>query len=244
MVQKCFDRDRMLMEYYNKGIASGKWDGMMIQKHIGYTSWNDNFPADTMPEVFRLDEAACRPGGYTFDPTEGAIVIEAEHFSSASAPDNGAKWEVIPHMGRTLSGVAVRPYTVSPEGAVLKYGVTLPENTDSVRVHVITKSTLAFDRKEGHRYSVGFEGAEPVVINFNGDMNEEPENIYTKFYPVIARRVIEKTVDLKTASNGGNAVLELKPLDPGVVFEKIVIDLGGYTPSYLFGKETPHHRKR
>lgn len=28
----------------------------MIQKHIGYTSWNDNFPADKQPEVYRIEE--------------------------------------------------------------------------------------------------------------------------------------------------------------------------------------------
>jgi hypothetical protein len=30
-----------------------------------------------------------------------------------------------------------------------------------------------------------------------------------------------------------------RPLDPGVVIEKVVIDCGGYKPSFLFGKESP-----
>lgn len=56
--EKAFARDGRLMKEYNKEIAGGKWDGMMTQKHIGYTSWNDAFPADTMPEVFRFDNPA------------------------------------------------------------------------------------------------------------------------------------------------------------------------------------------
>ncbi len=240
-VKKCFERDAELMKSYNQDIAGGKWNGMMTQKHIGYTSWNDAFPTDIQPKTFTIDSESKTTGGYTYLPTDYAIVIEAEHYNSAVNPTNGANWEIIPFMGRTLSGVAVRPYTKSPEGASLKYAVTIPEDIDSVTVHVVTKSTLAFDRKEGHRYSVGFEGSEPVEVNFNWNMNENPENIYTIYYPTIARRVIEKKVPLKVGTKG-KTLLEIKPLDPGIVFEKIVIDLGGYRNSYLFGKESPYQR--
>ena len=104
-------------------------------------------------------------------------------------------------------------------------------------IHVVTKSTLAFNRKEGHRYTVGFDGSEPVEVNFNKNLNEDPENIYSVFYPTVARRVVEKAVPVKVGK-GGDTLLEIKPLDPGIVFEKIVIDLGGYHPSYLYGKES------
>lgn len=262
LVEKCFNRDKQLMDEYNTDIAGGKWNGMMIQKHIGYTGWNDDFPEDTMPEVIRTGSDK-NQGGYTFLPSRDAIIIEAEHFNSAENAPSGAEWEVIPYMGRTLSGVALRPYSLDPAGAELKYDISLPCSLDSVKVHVVTKSTLAFERKEGHRYAVGFEGEEPAVINFNKDLNEDPENIYTNYYPVIARRVVEKSVPLKNPvfnsahvktgssdienesdnTNGySKATLVLKPLDPGIVFEKIIIDLGGYVPAYLFGKETEHIR--
>ncbi|MDE5813670.1 MAG: glycosyl hydrolase 115 family protein, partial [Muribaculaceae bacterium] len=242
-VKRCFDRDAELMRSYNKDIAGGKWDGMMIQKHIGYTSWNDAFPAEILPETFTLDSCEPMEGGYVFAPAEGVIVIEAEHFNEAQNANGGAKWEVLPYVGRTLSGIAVRPYTESPEGAVLKYAVTIPEGTDSVTVHVVTKSTLAFSRKEGHRYTVGFEGSEPTEVNFNANLNEDPENIYSVFYPTVARRVVEKTVPVKVGKTG-ETMLEIAPLDPGIVFEKIVIDLGGYEPSYLYGKESTVTRNK
>ena len=42
----------------------------------------------------------------------------------------------------------------------------------------------------------------------------------------------------------GNGVyeLEVKPLDSGIVFEKFVIDFGGYKESYLMGDESPHRK--
>ena len=89
---------------------------------------------------------------------------------------------MIPYTGRTLSGVALMPYTESPEGTSLSYKMTLPQDTKEVTVYVIVKSTLACIRPEGHRYSVGFEGGQEEIINFNADLNEKPENIYSKFY--------------------------------------------------------------
>lgn len=263
--QRCFERDKMLMRQYNEDIAAGKWNGMMTQKHIGYTSWNDNFPEDFITTPIMI-EGSLLDGGHTFQHSEGAVVMEASHFMRASAPCSDAsaegvsgnmadeqskgQWEVIPFMGRTESGVAFMPYTVSPEGAALEYEFTLPENIDSVNVHVITKSTLAFSRPEGHRYSVSLDGGEPVIVNFNGNLNEHPDNIYSVFYPTVARRVVEKNValptDKKTAPDKSSApgkdfgthTLRIMPLDPGIVFEKIVVDFGGYRPGYLFGKES------
>lgn len=42
--ERFFRRDSALCAQYNNELAGGKWRGMMIQKHIGYTSWNDDFP--------------------------------------------------------------------------------------------------------------------------------------------------------------------------------------------------------
>jgi len=56
-------------------------------------------------------------------------------------------------------------------------------------------------------------------------------------YPTVASRVIDQTAHLKVGE-AGTKTLIIKPLDPGVILEKIVIDLGGYQPSFLFGKES------
>ena len=64
-------------------------------------------------------------------------------------------------------------------------------------------------------------------------MNEEPENVYTTLYPTVARRVVESQVKLELPiSQDGLQTLTLKPLDPGIVFEKIVVDFGGYRKTF------------
>jgi len=235
-VEACFDRDAYLMRQYNKELAGGKWDGMMTQKHIGYTSWNDDFEADVCPEVFRVGPVP--PGGFSFPAGKGFTAMEAEHYSEAVAP-SGTTWTIIPYMGRTLSGVALMPYTEPVSGAELLYRFELPSGVRSVKVHVVTKSTLAFNNT-GHRYEVSL-GGQRTEVCFNDRLNEDPANIYSIYYPTVARRVVETVIGMPAEEGWNNLVL--RPLDPGIVFEKIVVDYGGYTPQFLFGEETPARRR-
>ena len=231
--RQAFKRDSLLNLQYNKEIAGGKWDGMMTQKHISYKDWNDWFKADVCPELKTVAEPQQGP---TFSAIHGYISMEAEHTFSRTDAEN-AKWTVIPYMGRTLSGIALMPYTVGTNDAKLTY--QWKGKADKVTVHVVTKSTLDFLDKGGLIYDVAIDGGDPVSVNFNSNLNEKPENIYSIYYPTIARRVVEKTVELPVNSNGDIHTLTLHPQDPGIVFEKIVIDLGGYKRQYLFGKESP-----
>ena len=235
-VEACFARDALLCAQYNKEMSGGKWDGMMTQKHIGYRSWNDNFPADRLPEVYRTGDED--PGDFSFpaDP-RGYIAIEAEHWYDAE-PAAGAEWTIIPYMGRTRSGVALMPYTVPTDGGALTYRVQLPEGTTAVKVHVVTKSTLAFNNT-GHRYEVQLADAKQVQ-HFNARLNEDPANIHTVYYPTVARRVVETVSELPAAAGWQEIVV--RPLDPGIVFEKVIVDYGGYTAQFLFGEESSRTR--
>ena len=242
-VEACFARDKFLTDQYNNVMADGKWKDMMIQKHIGYRSWNDNFPEDILPRIFRIEDAEPLTDGFTFKPSAGYVSIEAPHVYAADDSAEG-KWTLIEDMGRTLGGLALMPYTVSVDGASLTYRVELPSEVQNVTVHVATKSTLAFHDAAGHSYRVGFKGAEAVERCFNDRLNEKPENIYSVYYPTVAQRVAVEKIDLNLpAGNDGVYELVVEPLDPGIVFEKIVIDFGGYVPSYLMGNESPHSRK-
>lgn len=242
-VEKCFARDAELSVQYNEEMAGGKWKNMMIQKHIGYTEWNDNFPSDTMPEVYRMDNTEDLVGGFVFGAKDGCVVIEAPHIYSSVDSQQG-KWTLIPDMGRTLGGISLMPYTESVNGARLVYRMELPDDVEKVTIHVATKSTLAFHDPSGHSYRVGFKGGNAVERCFNDDLNESPENIYTVYYPTVARRVVIEEIELELPEDkSGVYELNVEPLDPGIVFEKFVIDFGGYIPSYLMGEESPYVRK-
>ena len=250
--ERAFRRDAELSRIYNKEMSGGKWDGMMVQKHIGYTSWNDDFgPTDRLPELRRLPdaEADAPTVGYTFTPSPGGgvVSIEAQHVYALTEPASAAaRWTVLPLMGRTLSGLAVRPYIEPADGASLTYrfdlagAAALP--ADSLAVEVTVKSNLAFARPEGHRYAVSLDGGEEREVNFNATLLDVQPYMYSVFYPTVARRVVKTTLRLPYDGSAGLHTLTLRPLDPGVVFEKIVIDLGGKRTTYLGEPESPHRR--
>ena len=89
-----------------------------------------------MPEVFRIENPERQKGGYVFTGKYGVVSMEAEHYFEAN-PSASADWQVIPYLGRTLSGVALMPYTEGVEGASLIYKMALPENVSEVNVHVV-----------------------------------------------------------------------------------------------------------
>ena len=250
-VAQCFRRDSLLCASYNHDIAGGKWNGMMIQKHIGYTNWNDNFRADKLPATARIEtsdishQPSAINGGYTFTAGNGYISMEAEHYYRAEASE-GTQWSVYPDYGRTRSAVALTPYTKPVGDVSLTYRFALPEGTKQVKVHIIVKSTLDFLNVGGHECLVSLDGGQPETINFNKTLLDKQPYMYSVFYPTVARRVIEKEVTLPLETSNFKLQtsnvheLTLCPQHPGLVFEKIVVDYGGYKPSYLFGTETEY----
>ena len=108
-------------------------------------------------------------------------------------------------------------------------------------VHVVVKSTLDFLNVGGHEYTVSLDGSEPKVVNFNKTLVDRQPYMYSEFYPAVARRIVEKTVTLPVKKSGVHE-LTIVPRHPGIVFEKIVVDWGGYQPQYLFGEESPVKR--
>lgn len=228
--ERLFKRDSLICDYYNHKMAGGKWNGMMTQKHIGYKSWNDDFEKDTCPELFRVTSK----DGVIISENNGVVEIEAPYYSSKTDAAE-AKWTEIPFMGKSVSAMTLMPYTKSVKGASITYKFKMQVSKTSdgkafngkqkIRIHVITKSTLDYLNKGGLTYGVSLDGASPVEVNFNKDLNEKPENIYNIYYPTIATRIVDKVIELELpASSDGIHTLTLTPNDPAIVFEKIVID--------------------
>ena len=226
-----FKRDSLICDEYNHKMSGGKWNGMMTQKHIGYTSWNDAFEKDTCPKLFRVSTSSNET---VIAGNDGVVEIEAPYYSSKTDAAE-AKWTEIPFMGKSVSAMTLMPYTKSVKGASITYRFKMQVSKTSdgkafngkqkVRIHVITKSTLDYLNKGGLTYGVSLDGASPVEVNFNKDLNEKPENIYNIYYPTIATRIVDQVIELELPATADVIhTLTLTPNDPAIVFEKIVID--------------------
>ena len=232
----CFRRDSLLCADYNYNIAGGKWNQMMVQPHIGYTTWHGP-QFNIMPKVTRVKPEEVKTGGYVFNQKNDVVVMEAEHYFSAKA-NAQTNWTILPDLGKTLSCVALMPYTKSVDSASLSYRFKLKDKPKSLQVRLILRTTMPFIRG-GHRVAASINGGTEKTVNFNSDFNWK--NNYSKMYPAGAARVVEVnyTLDAPETSDG-TYQLTFRPLEPGVVFQKIVVDLGGFDKSFLKMLESPY----
>jgi len=238
-VEFCFARDAELSKDYNLNVAGGKWNHIMNQTHIGYTSWDEPKGGNIMPKVTRVKPEEARQGEYIFSEKNGVVVMEAEHYFECKV-NNKTRWSIIPDLGRTLSGVALMPYTEKTNDAALIYKMRLNIKSDSVKVRIFFNSTLPF-KKGGHSIAVSFDDENEKVWNINDQLTWK--NNYTKMYPAGAARMIETVTTFALPhSTDGMHVMTIRPLDPGVVFNKVIVDDGGYEQAYLKMPESPYKR--
>lgn len=223
-----FERDSLLTHHYNKEIAAGKWNHMMDQTHIGYTSWQEP-PYNIMPEVKQIPQTRMAPLPPVFLEKDGYVSIEAASFNRV-VNGKDTKWIVVPDLGKTVSGVTTHPVTVAPDtGSCLEYAMELT-TTGNVTVQVLVSPTLNFNSNRGLHYAVSFDSEEEQIVNFNGHYRGELGQWQAES--------IIKTETTHTIDKPGRHVLRFRALDPGIVLQKILIDAGGLKPSYLGAPES------
>lgn len=231
-VRSYYERDSILTYHYNNIMSSGKWNHMMDQTHIGYTYWQQP-TENSMPKVTYVPDKQKTAVPYLFIDENGYISIEAEHYSRAM---NGktTDWLIIPDLGRTLSGVTTTPSTATPdENTYLEYDFETSYNGNAT-VYILLSPTLNFNDNKGLRYAVSINGGKEEIVNFNGQYNDQ--KIWWSWN---AWAINETTVQQTISSSPTNwHTLRFRPLDPGIVLQKIMIDFGGLKPSYLGAPES------
>lgn len=221
--KECFERDSVLTLHYNNDIANGKWPHMMDQVRIGYTTWQQP-DRSIMPKVEYIKQTAqCKEK--VFEEADGYVSIEAENYSRHQSEGN-IEWTVIPHFGKTLSGITTLPVTSSPENksVYLEYDMDL-KTIGEGNLIILTAPTLNFNSNRGLRYAVSIDGGEEQVVNINGHYKGE----LGKWQ---AESIIETSSKFKISTTGRHTI-RFRVLDAGIVLQKIMLDMGGLKPSYL-----------
>ncbi len=164
-----------------------------------------------------------------FVETEGFVSMEAEHFSR-NIPANDVKWEVIPGLGRTRSGMKVFPVTAIPQVPgkncpCLEYDVFLFQ-AGKVDVNLYLSPTLNYFNDGGTKLAVSLDDEAPVILNMNKDNQ-------LKTWEGWVSSNINELVSSHQINKPGKHTLKIWMVDPGPVLQRIVIDCGGLKPSYL-----------
>ena len=337
-VKELFQKDSLLTNYYHTKLANGKWNHMMAQTHIGYTSWQepktnvipetktitlankaeagiaiegsenwwlnttteavlptfnsaenpsyfvDIFNRGTVPFDFKITSKDkwikfSKPKGkinseerilvsidwknapkrdaksqftiavnnqnFTvivntknidlseikgFVENNGFISIEAPNYSKAI--NSEVKWTIIPNIGKTGSGVTLKPSNVKP----LEISETSPRleyevhffSKGEVKVHAYFSPTINFTVRDGLKYGIGFDSEIPQIMNLNADNSDKNWNMS------VANN-IKIITSSHTIANAGNHTLKFYGIDPALVLQKIVIETasGEMVKTYL-----------
>ena len=149
--------------------------------------------------------------------------------------ENAPRWEKIEGYGRTLSAMSIVPMdspgVMPPDGSpCLEYRMYL-FTTGKLTVLATFAPTLNFVPHRGLRYAVSFDNETPRVVdivphgfdarNGNREWEDSVRNV---------GRTVGSADDI---SEPGYHTLKIWMVDPAVVLQKIVVDLGGLKPSYL-----------
>lgn len=165
-----------------------------------------------------------------FLESNGYVSMEASHYTKAVNSEN-IHWVTIPRLGRTLSAVTAFPVTAASripgsDDPHLEYDMYLFD-TGTVKVEAFLSPTLNFENSPlGLRYAVSFDDNPPQIVNMNADNSEK------MWAEHVSNNINIQTTEFHVKKQGEH-ILKFWMVDPGVVLQKIVVDLGGAKTSYL-----------
>ena len=192
---------------------------------------------------------AFNPAGVTreslqgFVEGEGVVSIEAEHFTGRSEA-GGSRWIRIEDYGHTLSAMrATAPVdtpaaTPGKDSPCLEYRMYL-FSTGNADVGAIVAPSLNFLPHRSLQMAVSFDDETPQVVTLvPADYIAQHGNMDWEKCVGDNRRIVRTTHQL---AQPGYHTLKVWMVDPGVVLEKLVVNLGGEKPSYLGPPESYRH---
>ncbi|WP_116106310.1 glycosyl hydrolase 115 family protein [Lewinella sp. IMCC34191] len=170
-----------------------------------------------------------------FVENDGVVSIEATNYTSRSEGDN-AHWTVVPNLGRTHSAITPEPADAEPQdpgnGApLLEYAFTLLD-TATLTVESFLSPTLNYKKNEGLKYAIAIDDEAPQIINVHAG-ETKPDWEYPDWWNTSVTDHIRKQQSQHGMQEAGQHTLRVWMVDPGVVFQKFVIDAGGLKANYL-----------
>ena len=174
----------------------------------------------------------------------GVVSIEPEHFTKNT--DAGAnRWVRVQDYGRTLSGMrATSPPDVSAtptrDSPCLEYRIYL-FSANAAKVSLITSPALNFSPDRGVQIAVSLDDAAPQSLTLVPKGYNQFDRQNSGDWETSVKDNARHVNATLPVDKPGYHTLKVWMVDPGVVLQKLVVDLGGLQPSYLGPPESYHN---
>ena len=245
------EKDKRLSDYYNKHISGGKWDGMMLDNHIGYTQWS-------------IPEKNFHPMTLGFKVLNNlSPKAETKEYSIPSykytRKDDG--WIFLPDLGRGAGCMGAKDVMAENSGAKLEYEIDILQNG---RIAIGILPTQDIYPERGLRIGVQIDNQDVKTIDARQGYHDEfqeytPQNLarskVLKPLPPRSRLSLSGFVDGSQLPrrdevfdnlrwlevnfeniSAGKHTLKIVMIDPEIVVEQIVVNPDNSRYSY-FGKQ-------
>ena len=170
-----------------------------------------------------------------FVENNGVIAIEASNFQKKSDA-SAAKWTVIPNMGPPPPAMTIMPSNADKQidlakAPSLEYTFTTFKDS-TLKIETYLSPTLNYKKNEGLFYAISIDNESPQMMNVNlGE--DKPDWEYPDWWNNAVTDHIRKKQSIHKDIKAGTHTLKVWMVDPGLVFQRFVIDAGGLRPSYL-----------
>ena len=252
-INELMKKDQRLTDYYNKHLAGGKWDGMMLDNHIGYTQWSiPNSNRHPMTLGFRVTH------NLTPSADSKEYTIPAYRYVRK---DEG--WIFLPDLGRGKGCMGAKDVMKEyPQGGpALEYEVELATPQPSIAIGILPTQDILPAR--GLRLGVQLDDypmqvidARQGIVDTFGEYTKQNLAVSKVLKPLPSRNHLAlsgwmngrplprrdevfdniRWLEVPLNDTPGKHTLKLVMIDPEIVVEQLVVNPDNHHYSY-FGKD-------
>jgi hypothetical protein len=177
------------------------------------------------------------PAATGFLENNGVVSIDASHFTNKFDTKN-SYWTVVPNLGRTGSSIIIEPVTAKtqmpgPSAPRVEYEFTVFD-AGNLTIEAYLSPTQDFKKQGGLKYAIAIDDEKPQIINMN-EGETKPDWEYADWWTKSVGNHIKIKKSNHRADKAGKHTLKVWALDPGIVFQKFVINTTGRPKSSYLG---------
>lgn len=165
-----------------------------------------------------------------FAGAQGVISFESDKFTDKQEV-SPVRFEVLPDLGKTGNALTATPVTYHTstdelQGSYISYDIWI-EEAGTYEVSIYVSPTLNYlNSDQGLQFGIGTNDSKPKLLTLHAEGDD------AKNWNSWVANGINQITEEVTFEQGKNQ-LKIYHMNPGIVFQKVVINTGGLQPSYL-----------